>query len=150
MNRYFTILTEIIFHFEGTLNKYLGDGILAVFGAPFPKEDDADRAVRAALEMRSELLKTEGLNFNTRIGLNTGLVVAGNIGSEQRMEYTVLGDTVNTASRIESMAEPNQILISETTYKKLTRNYRVELLGERSVRGKEKSVVLYEVIEEVD
>jgi len=150
LNRYFTIMTEIIFHFEGTLNKYLGDGILAVFGAPFPKKDDADRAVRAALKMRSELLKTEELNFNTRIGLNTGLVVAGNIGSEQRMEYTVLGDIVNTASRIETMAEPNQILISETTYKKLKGNFRVELLGERSVRGKEKSVVLYEIIDEVD
>ncbi|MFH1491192.1 MAG: adenylate/guanylate cyclase domain-containing protein, partial [Pseudomonadota bacterium] len=122
LNQYFRRMTDIIFDYRGTLDKYIGDAIMAVFGAPIEREDDAERAIMAALEMRRSLFEMMETiepekKFDIRLGINTGHVVAGNLGSPKRMDYSVLGDTVNTASRLESIAQKNQILIGEETFR---------------------------------
>lgn len=122
LNEYFSEMTDVIFKYEGTLDKYIGDAIMAIFGAPNEMEDHAYRAVSTALEMleRLEVLnqtRPEEVKFKIRIGINTGRAVAGDIGSIKRMEYTVLGNTVNMAARIESMAcKPLQVVIGEDTF----------------------------------
>ncbi|MBI5042835.1 MAG: FHA domain-containing protein [Nitrospirae bacterium] len=151
LNDYFSLMTDIIFKHGGTLDKYIGDAIMAIFGAPFSHKDDAVRAVRAAVEMRKELnnlmsRKDTAIKFNIRIGINTGDVVAGNIGSLQRMEYTVLGDAVNTAARLETMSKPGQILIGEQTYKLTKDFFEIKPVGKWKVKGKEKEVMVYEVV----
>lgn len=151
LNQYFSRMTDIIFEYEGTLDKYLGDGVMAVFGAPMEKRDDAERAIRAALQMREELvqLKEEGIlnrDFNIRIGINSGTVVAGNIGSPKRLEYTVIGDPVNIASRLESHAHPNQILIGEETYALVKDQFEIREVGLQKLKGREAQVLAYEVV----
>ncbi len=122
LNRFFSAMSEVIFGHGGTLDKYMGDGLMALFGAPTTTPDDAKNAVRAAVAMQNRLvelnkeLEAEGFNpINVGIGLHTGEATVGYIGSEQRSEYTAIGDTVNTASRLESNARGGQILISEAT-----------------------------------
>jgi adenylate cyclase len=151
LNRFFSRMTDIIFEFDGTLDKYMGDALMAVFGAPMEKEDDSERAILAALKMRRELAvmmkKTASdSRFDIRIGINTGRVVAGNIGSPRRMDYTVIGDPVNIAQRLESIAQPNQILIGQETYNIVKGKFRIENVGERRVKGKTKEIIAYEVI----
>lgn len=151
LNRYFSKMTDIVFKHDGTLDKYIGDGLMAVFGAPIEKEDDALRAVRAAREMRDTLadLRDEAgaaLPFQIRIGVNTGRIVSGNIGSFRRMEYTVIGDPVNTASRIESLAHPNQILIGEETFRRVKNAFTIHAVGLRKVKGKASEIMVYEVL----
>lgn len=151
LNQYFSRMTDIIFSYDGTLDKYIGDGLMAVFGAPMEKEGDAERAIKAALEMKKELkAMRERLGhdrtFNIRIGINTGRVVAGNIGSPKRMDYTVIGDPVNIASRLESIAEPNQILIGEETYRQAKKRFRIKKSGPRLVKGKSTEIMVYEVL----
>jgi adenylate cyclase len=143
-------MTDIIFARDGTLDKYIGDGLMALFGAPIEKKDDAERAVRAALEIQRQLSAmmretSEDRRFDIRIGLNTGRVVAGNIGSPKRMEYTVIGDAVNLASRLESMAEPNQILIGEETFNRVRGKFKIREVGVKKVRGKTDEIMIYEV-----
>ncbi len=152
LNEYFAKMTDIVFEFDGTLDKYIGDSLMAVFGAPMEKTGDAERAILAALKMRREL--TEMMNktkkekrFNIRIGINTGRVVAGNIGSPKRMDYTVMGDPVNVASRLEEIAKPNQILIGEETYKHVKNRFKINEVGLRKVRGKREEIMLYEVLD---
>ena len=152
LNRYFSRMTDIVFSHGGTLDKYIGDGLMAVFGAPLEKEDDAERAVRTALEIRRQLtamMKTTSADkrFDIRVGLNTGRVVAGNIGSPKRMEYTVIGDPVNVASRLESMAKPNQIIIGEETFNFAKGKFRIREIGTRKVKGKSSGIMVYEVLE---
>ena len=122
LNRYFSAMSEIIFAYGGTLDKYIGDGLMAIFGAPNATPEDAKNAVKTAITMQKRLstlnkeIESEGLSrINIGIGLHTGEAVIGYIGSEQRSEYTAIGDTVNLASRLESNAEGGQILISEAT-----------------------------------
>jgi len=151
LNRLFSRMTDITFHYDGTLDKYIGDGLMAVFGAPMQKDDDAVRAIHAALDMRKELglmmAKTPDDNrFDIRIGINTGKVVAGNIGSPKRMDYTVIGDPVNVASRLESIGEPNQILIGQETYHLTRDRFQVRPVGPKKVKGKRDAVMVYEVI----
>jgi len=151
LNQYFTRMSDIIFKYDGTLDKYIGDGLMAVFGAPMEKEDDPERAIRAAQEMRQELTEMmdktgEERQFNIRIGINTGRVVAGNIGSPKRMDYTVIGDPVNLASRLESIAKPNQILIGEETYRLAKGKFNVKKVGLQKVKGKSEKIMIYEVI----
>lgn len=152
LNRYFSRMTDIVFSHGGTLDKYIGDGLMAVFGAPMEKEDDAERAVRTALEIRRELtamMKTTSADrrFDIRVGLNTGRVVAGNIGSPKRMEYTVIGDPVNVASRLESIAKPNQIVIGEETFGLVKNKFKIQEVGTRKVKGKSSGIMVYEVLE---
>ncbi|MCJ7594039.1 MAG: FHA domain-containing protein [Desulfobacterales bacterium] len=152
LNQYFGKMTDIIFDYHGTLDKYMGDAIMAVFGAPIERMDDAVRAVKAALDMRSavsgmmEEIKSDR-RFGIRLGINTGRVVAGNLGSPRRMDYTVIGDTVNTASRLESIAEPGQILLGEKTYASVKGQFKIREIGKRSVKGKSKAITVYEVLE---
>ena len=152
LNRYFSSMTDIVFSHGGTLDKYIGDGLMAVFGAPMEKEDDAERAVRTALDIRRQLtamMKTTRADrrFDIRVGLNTGRVVAGNIGSPKRMEYTVIGDPVNVASRLESIAKPNQIIIGEETFGLVKNKFKILEIGMRKVKGKSSGVMVYEVVE---
>jgi len=152
LNRYFSRMTDIVFSHGGTLDKYIGDGLMAVFGAPIEKEDDAERAVRTALEIRRQLtamMKTTSADkrFDIRVGLNTGRVVAGNIGSPKRMEYTVIGDPVNVASRLETIAKPNQIVIGEETFGFVKNKFKIQEIGTRKVKGKSSGVMVYEVLE---
>jgi len=151
LNQYFSMVTDIIFRHDGTLDKYIGDGLMAVFGAPMERQDDAERAILAAKEMREKLAammaKKEGhtRKFDIRIGINTGRVVAGNIGSPRRMDYTVIGDPVNIASRLESIAKPNQILIGEETYKTIKDRFEIRKIGPQKVKGKSAEIMVYEV-----
>jgi adenylate cyclase len=151
LNDFFSRMTDILFQYDGTLDKYIGDGLMAVFGAPMEKEDDAERAIRAAQEMMKALGAMmagmpEERRFSIRIGINTGRVVAGNIGSSRRMDYTVIGDAVNTASRLESIAQPNQILIGEETYERVQGKFSIRSIGHRKVKGKSVEVMVYEVL----
>jgi adenylate cyclase len=150
LNKYFSKMTDVIFKYDGTLDKYIGDGMMAVFGAPMEKEDDAERAVRAGLEIIRELADmmketSKDRKFDIRIGINTGRVVAGNMGSPKRMEYTVIGDPVNVASRLESLARPNQILIGEETFKLVKDKFDIRKVGARKVKGKRSEIMVYEV-----
>ena len=152
LNDYLSRMTDVIFKYEGTLDKYIGDAIMAVFGAPLDMPDHAARCIRAALEMRERLKefneeRKEGPKIRIRIGINSGKVVAGEIGSINKKEYTVLGDTVNTASRLESsVASPDGIVIGENTYEAVQGLFSCESLGVRPLKGKEKQVACYEVV----
>jgi len=152
LNQYFSTMTEIVFSSEGTLDKYIGDGLMAVFGAPMEREDDAERAILAAKEMKRQLAvmmtSQEGIRkkFDIRIGINTGRVVAGNIGSPRRLDYTVIGDPVNIASRLESIAKPNQILIGEETYRAVKGKFKINKIGPKKVKGKKTEIMVYEVM----
>ncbi|MBW1689320.1 MAG: FHA domain-containing protein [Deltaproteobacteria bacterium] len=152
LNRYFSAMTDVVFSYDGTLDKYIGDGLMAVFGAPMERDDDAERAILAAKDMREKLtaMMTEkgssSSTFDIRIGINTGRVVAGNIGSPRRMDYTVIGDPVNIAARLESIAEPNQILIGEETYKTVKGKFEIREIGRKRVKGKSEEIMVYEVL----
>ena len=115
------------------------------------KEDDAERAIKASLEMRDELSvmmgqKERERKFTFRVGINTGRVVAGNIGSPMRMDYTIIGDPVNIASRLESIAEPSQILIGEATYLLVKDKFNIKDVGPKKVKGKSKEIRVFEVL----
>jgi adenylate cyclase len=152
LNDYFQVMVEeIVFPYEGTLEKYIGDALLAVWGAPYQKIDDADRAVKAAIEMQwavrrlnQEWLKQRNLQIQIHIGLNTGKVAAGNIGSKKMIQYATIGDTTNVTSRICSAAAADEILISQSTFDKLRdRTLPLEQLPPVSVKGKNEPLQLY-------
>jgi adenylate cyclase len=151
LNDYLSRMTDVIFKFEGTLDKYIGDAIMAVFGAPLDMSDHQARAIRAALEMRERLdefnsERKEGPIIRIRIGINSGKVVAGEMGSINKKEYTVLGDTVNTASRLESsVCEPGMIVVGENTYEAVKGLFQFRSLGQAILKGKEKKVTVFEV-----
>jgi adenylate cyclase len=152
LNDYLSRMTDVIFRHEGTLDKYIGDAIMAVFGAPLDMPDHAARAIKAALEMRERLEewnseRKEGPTLRIRIGINSGKAVAGEIGSINKKEYTVLGDTVNTASRLESsVAKPMMVVVGNNTYQATKDQFRFEFLGEVSLKGKEIKVPVYAVL----
>ena len=156
LNEYFTIMVECIQNEEGMLDKFIGDAIMAAFGMPIPHDDDPDRGVRAAISMISDLRKwnikraDEGkLPVDMGIGLNTDVVVSGNIGSPKRMDYTMIGDGVNLAARLESACKQYsaRILISENTYKQLRGTYRARNVDKVVVKGKTEPVGVYEVLD---
>jgi adenylate cyclase len=156
LNDYLSRMTDVIFKWEGTLDKYIGDAIMAVFGAPLDMPDHASRAISAALEMRERLEEfnaersKEGPLLRIRMGINTGKAVAGEIGSINKKEYTVLGDTVNTASRLESsVAKPGMIVIGENTYLAVKDQFVVNSLGKAKLKGKAVEVPVYEVLSTV-
>ncbi|MDO8734009.1 MAG: adenylate/guanylate cyclase domain-containing protein [Elusimicrobiota bacterium] len=155
LNEYFTEMVSIITKYEGVLDKFIGDAVLAVFGVPISQPGDAHRALFAALEMQERLKifnetrsKAGKNNINIGIGINTGELVAGNIGSEVRMEYTVIGDTVNVSERIEELNKEfgTKILISENTYKEIKDEVEVREIQSVSIRGKERKITVYEVL----
>ncbi len=156
LNEYFTEMVGIVMSEDGVVDKYIGDAIMAVFGAPVPKPDDAVRAVRAAVKMRSALvhlnerLATRGLGpLRTGIGVHTGEVVAGNIGSEERMEYTVIGDAVNVASRLETSTKDLGglgVLISDDTWALVKGHIDARPVKEITVKGRARPVMTYEVL----
>jgi len=151
LNDYLSRMTDVIFKYEGTLDKYIGDAIMAVFGAPLDMADHACRAIKAGLEMQERLAefnadRKEGPHLRIRIGINSGRVVAGEIGSINKKEYTVLGDAVNTASRLESsVAKPGMVVIGENTYEQVKELFQFKSLGQATLKGKEKEVAVYEV-----
>jgi len=151
LNQYFSRMTDIIFEYGGTLDKYLGDGLMAIFGAPIEKADDAERAIQAAKRIRDEIkiMFSEGgidVKFDMRFGINTGRVVAGQLGSSKRMDYTVIGDAVNTASRLQAIAMPNKIYIGEETYNLVKDKIKANKLGSKKLKGKRKEIIVYEVL----
>ncbi len=156
LNEYFSIMVDCIQREEGMLDKYIGDAIMAVFGTPFAHDDDPDRAVRASITMMRELNSfnrnrgAHGLKpVDIGIGLNSDAVVSGNIGSPKRMDYTVIGDGVNLASRLESACKAYgaHILISEFTFGKLRATYRSREVDSVIVKGKTEPVRVYEVLD---
>jgi len=152
LNEYFTEMTDLIFDNGGTLDKYLGDGIMAVFGAPIARPDDAARSVKTAVEMQRALAQLN-LDWQNRgqppvqagIGVNTGPVTAGNIGSSRRIDYTVIGDAVNIASRLCSKAGPGDIMISEPFYQALKNPPPVDQLDPMELKGKAQAVPVYKI-----
>jgi adenylate cyclase len=152
LTEYFTEMVEVVFEHGGTLDKFIGDAIMALWGAPIAHEDDADRAVRcaldhlAALEKLNAKWKEQGRpELGIGIGINFGEVFAGNVGSDRRLEYTVIGDAVNTAKRLCDTAGANEILISEPFYQQLKRPPKVEPLEPIQVKGKSKRIPVYRV-----
>jgi adenylate cyclase len=156
LNEYFTIMVDCIQHEGGMLDKFIGDAIMAGFGIPIPHEDDEDRALRASIKMITELFRwnkgrvAEGKKpVDMGIGLNTDTVVSGNIGSQKRMDYTMIGDGVNLASRLESACKQyfSRILISEFTFRKLKGSYLTREVDKVVVKGKTESVQIFEVLD---
>lgn len=155
LNEYLHEMTEVVFRYNGTIDKYIGDGIMALFGAP-RLSNDADpaeyaiQAVDAALGMlaaHKRLLEKPAITpFAFRIGINTGPVYAGFFGTRQRLEYTAIGDTVNTAARLESAAEPNGILVGEATRLAIGQIFAVREVGELQLKGKAQRVRAYKVL----
>ncbi|MGD2078944.1 MAG: adenylate/guanylate cyclase domain-containing protein, partial [Chloroflexota bacterium] len=157
MNEAFEYLLAPVYRYEGTIARLQGDGFLAFFGAPVAHEDDPVRAVLSGLEIHEELAlfrreihEDYGLDFNVRVGINTGSVVVGDIGSEQALEYTAMGDAINLAARMEATAAPGTVQISEHTYRLVAPLFKVEPLGEIDVKGKEEPVASYRVIARKD
>src|SRR3989440_4245799 len=152
LTAYFSEMVEVVFEHDGTLDKFMGDAIMALWGAPIAHEDDADRAMRCALD---QLAALEKLNAKWKdegrpalgigIGINFGEVFAGNVGSDRRLEYTVIGDAVNTAKRLCDSAGPNEIFISEPFYQQLKQPPKVDPLEPIQVKGKSKKIPVYRV-----
>ena len=152
LNRYFSAMTDIIFAHGGTLDKYLGDGLMALFGAPTATPDDASNALNAAVAMQRRLLginrelREEGFpEIGVGMGLHTGEVIVGYIGSDRRSEYTAIGDTVNTSSRLESNARGGEILISDATAKAARSRYKLKPREPITVKNRQQPVMLWEV-----
>ncbi|MCS6874484.1 MAG: FHA domain-containing protein [Pyrinomonadaceae bacterium] len=152
LNRYFSVMSEIIFSHGGTLDKYIGDGLMAIFGAPNVSLEDATNAVKCAIAMQKRLtelneeLKKDGFQqIGIGIGLHTGVATVGYIGSERRSEYTAIGDTVNLASRLEELAQINEILISEATAKDCLESFRLVKRHPLKVKNRLQPVNLFEV-----
>ncbi len=154
MNGAFEHLITPVYRYEGTLARLMGDAILAFFGAPISHEDDPERAVRAALEIieaigpyRESVRAEFGIEFDVRVGINTGLVVVGAVGSDLRVEYTAMGDAVNIAARMEQTAQPGTVQISEDTKKSIGKLFSFEDLGLVDVKGRSEPVPSWRVIE---
>jgi len=159
LNQYFTLMVDEVFRHKGVLDKYMGDALMAFFGAPLAQPDHAARACRAALAMRDELVRlNEGwhrygklpphLTLGIGIGLNSGEMSVGNVGSEVVFGYTVIGDNVNLGSRLESLNKDHRtrIIISDATRTELTGAYQLRPLGDVVVKGKTRAVAIFEVV----
>jgi len=151
LNEYFELMVEVIFRNHGTLDKFMGDGLMAIFGAPEEDHHQEEHALRAAIEMQQELEKlqekwsVDGIHIRIGIGIHSGPAIVGNIGSSRRMEYTAIGDTVNVASRLESATKDMgaNILISEHTYYGAKGSFPFRNMGSITVRGREEPLTVY-------
>jgi class 3 adenylate cyclase/tetratricopeptide (TPR) repeat protein len=155
MDRCFGRMLEEVHRYEGTVNQFTGDGIMALFGAPLALEDAPRRAVLSALGIqralardRAELRETWQTDLQVRIGIHTGLVVVGRIGNDLRMEYTAIGDTTNLAARLQSIAAPGSIVVSEATHRLAGAFFRSRDLGVQAIKGKSEAVHVFEVLGE--
>ncbi|HLF28278.1 MAG TPA: adenylate/guanylate cyclase domain-containing protein [Anaerolineae bacterium] len=153
MNRAFERISPSIYRYEGTIARLMGDALLAFFGAPVAHEDDPARAIRAALDLlaasrdyAAEVRRAHGIDFAMRVGLNTGPVVVGSVGSDLKYEYTAMGDAINLAARMQSAADPDTVLIAERTYRLAAPLFEVEDRGRIEVKGKAEPVQVYRVI----
>lgn len=154
LNDYFSAVAAVVFKYGGTLDKYIGDAVMAVFGAPVARADDAERAVRCALEIR-EVVERVSLERDARglrsvtfgVGIHTGLVVAGTLGSQDRMDYTVIGDTVNVACRVEALTRSlgTQILITRATLECLPEGFQVLAAGEIHLKRRQQPIEVLKV-----
>jgi adenylate cyclase len=153
LSHFFSFAVESIFAYGGTLDKFIGDAVMAFFGAPIPQEDHADRAILAGLMMQKLVTdwnaerETAGLpQVRIRIGINSGPAVVGNVGTEKRVDYTVLGSAVNIASRLESgVAKPGQLVISSNTLERVVGSFDTEALGEFALKGLQQKLPVYAV-----
>src|SRR2546427_2005188 len=155
MDRAFEVILNEVHRYEGTINQFLGDGVMALFGAPIAHEDHAHRALNAALviqrdlqPVRDDVQRVHGVEFRLRIGINTGVVVVGAIGRDLRMDYTAVGDTTNLASRMLNVAHPGQIVCTPATHRLTAGFFEFEDLGEFSVKGKSEPVRGWAVVRE--
>src|SRR6266850_896985 len=156
MDRSFEVILGEVHRYEGTINQFLGDGVMALFGAPVAHEDHAHRALGAALAIQArlkpladEVRRTHGVEFQMRMGINTGLVVVGAIGKDLRMDYTAVGDTTNLAARFLGLAKPGQIVVGRRTQQLREGFFVFEDLGDFQVKGKAEPVRAYAVIREL-
>jgi len=152
LNRFFDLSVRTVHYLEGTVNQFLGDGFMALFGAPVAHEDHAQRAIRAALGLKRQLRLgrdalglPEGVELETRMGLNTGPVVVGSIGDNLRMDYTAVGDTTNVAARLQHVAAPGAILLAESTARLVQGDARLEPAGPLTVKGKREPIVAWQL-----
>jgi len=153
LNKYLSEMTESIFVYEGTLDKYIGDCIMAIFNAPLEQPDHAMQAIKAALDMQQRVRNVQAIatdvpRVDVGIGLNTGTAIIGNIGSQKKVDYTAIGDTVNTASRMCSLAGKGELIITESTYNLVKDRIKVKKLEPVKVKGKEKLLQVY-MVEEI-
>jgi adenylate cyclase len=153
LNEYFEVMVEQLFRFEGTLDKFVGDEIMALFGAPLALKDAPLQAVVCAIEMNRVLDEFNRTRLAERqepirvgIGINTGQVVTGAIGSSRAIQYTAIGDPVNTASRLCNLAKPGEILVTETTMKRIAGKVDAQSLGEYEVKNKREKLRVYNVL----
>ena len=153
LDRYLELVFAEIYRFEGIVNQLAGDGLMALFGAPIAHEDAPERAVRAALaiqtslgEFSKKLLAERGVALRARIGIHTGIVVAGTVGNDLKMDYTAIGDTTNLAARLQSLAAPGTILVSEATHALLRGGFRSQPMGPFDVKGKREPVTAHQVL----
>jgi adenylate cyclase len=152
LNDYFSAMSDVIFANHGTLDKFIGDAIMAIYGAPLEMADGAYQCVKTAVEMRDKLAllneqwkKEKKPQIQVGFGINTGEAIVGNIGSERRMEYTAIGDMVNVAARVEGETEGNQIFVTEETFQELGNRVQVKKLSAVKLKGKTSKVQIYEV-----
>jgi class 3 adenylate cyclase len=143
MDRAFEVILGAVHRYEGTINQFLGDGVMALFGAPIAHEDHAPRALSATLAIQNDLKpladevkRMHGIEFRIRMGVNTGLVVVGAIGKDLRMDYTAVGDTTNLAARLMSIAQPGQIVVSRHTQHLRDGFFVFEDLGDFQLKGR--------------
>jgi len=153
LNQFFDIVVDIIFRNNGILDKFVGDQLMAVFGLISSDSSAPHDAVKTAIEMQDateDLMnlrrKQDKETFEIGIGINTGSAIVGNVGSENRMDYTVIGDTVNVAGRLQQMAKGGEIVIGEQTYAHIENRFRIEKRGEISVKNKKEPVICYNVL----
>ena len=153
MNGAFKQMIKPVYYYEGTVARLMGDALLAFFGAPIAHEDDPQRAILAGMEIveaiqpyREEVLERYGIDFDVRVGINTGLVVVGAVGSDLRMEYTALGDAINLAARMQQTAAPGSVQVAHDTYKLVKSLFEFEALGGIQVKGKSEPVLAYRAL----
>jgi len=152
LNEYFSDMIDIVFRYNGTLDKIIGDELMIVYGAPTSAKDDTQRAVATAVEMQKQItrlnkerIKRKDIPISAGIGINRGVVVSGNIGSRDMMDYTVIGDTVNLGARLCSAAGPGEILVSSSVWKETQKNYSYKILEPIKVKGKKNKVGIYRI-----
>ena len=149
------LLVEVTYKYEGTVDKFTGDGLIVLFGAPVAHENDPERAARAALEMqtafhswRDQVKQSRGFEFQMRLGINTGTVVAGTVGNDLHMEYTVVGETVNLAYNLQLTAEPDALLVSEETYRRIRPLFEFSVLPSIPIKWLPKPIQAYELVKQ--